>query len=93
MLGAWRRRTIDNAGELEVLEVAAERVDSVVAEDVLLLKLDVEGHEPPAFLSAAGVFEAHRCAHAGRPDKSYQPHMLCAPPLSCVEGGAPAGCA
>ncbi len=36
-------------GPTKVVEVAGERVDSLIKEDVLLVKLDVEGFEPTAF--------------------------------------------
>ena len=48
-------------GEYERIEVAGERVDSVVQEDVLLMKLDVEGFEPTAFQSSKGILDSFRC--------------------------------
>ena len=54
-------RAIDNVGEYERIEVAGERVDSVVQEDVLLMKLDVEGFEPTAFQSSKGILDSFRC--------------------------------
>ena len=52
-------RAIDNKGEYEHLAVTGERVDSIVQEDVLLMKLDVEGFEPVALESAKGILDAH----------------------------------
>ncbi len=48
------------------MKVTGERVDAVVAEDVALLKMDVEGFEPTAFESAKGVLDTFRRARAGR---------------------------
>lgn len=39
-------RGIDNEGEYEHLRVRGERVDDVVHQDVVLMKMDVEGFEP-----------------------------------------------
>jgi hypothetical protein len=58
-------RSIDNGGEYEVLEVRGERVDAVIRESVLLMKLDVEGFEPAAFQSAKGILDAFRCEQNG----------------------------
>lgn len=44
------------------MRVRGERVDGVVAEDVALLKMDVEGFEPTAFESAKGVLDTFKCA-------------------------------
>jgi hypothetical protein len=44
--------------------VSGERVDSLVRENVLLLKLDVEGFEPTAFQSSQGLLKNHRCVGA-----------------------------
>ena len=52
-------RAVDNAGDYETVQVKGERVDAVVQEDVLLMKMDVEGFEPVAFNSAKGVFDHH----------------------------------
>ena len=41
--------------------MSGERVDSLVRENVLLLKLDVEGFEPTAFQSSQGLLKNHRC--------------------------------
>ncbi len=46
------------------MKVTGERVDAVVAEDVALLKMDVEGFEPTAFESAKGVLDMFRRARA-----------------------------
>lgn len=59
--GSGGCRSIDNVGEYERLEVAGERVDSVVQEDVLLMKVDVEGFEPTAFQSSKGILDSFRC--------------------------------
>ena len=61
MRGPGGCRSIDNVGEYERIEVAGERVDSVVQEDVLLMKLDVEGFEPTAFQSSKGILDSFRC--------------------------------
>ena len=53
-------RAIDNEGAYEVVEVAGERVDSLIKEDVLLVKLDVEGFEPTAFRSSTGLLDHYR---------------------------------
>lgn len=53
-------RAIDNEGAYENIEVHGERVDSVVKEDVLLIKLDVEGFEPTAFRSSKALFDKYR---------------------------------
>ena len=60
--GVRARRNINNEGAYEKVRVAGERVDGVVAEDVALLKMDVEGFEPTAFESAKGVLDTFRCA-------------------------------
>ena len=41
--------------------MGGERVDSLVRENVLLLKLDVEGFEPTAFRSSQGLLKNYRC--------------------------------
>ena len=43
-----------------MVEVAGERVDSLIREDVLLVKLDVEGFEPTAFRSSSGLLDHYR---------------------------------
>lgn len=53
-------RAIDNEGAYELVEVTGERVDSLVREDTLLIKLDVEGFEPTAFRSSTGLLEQYR---------------------------------
>jgi hypothetical protein len=53
-------RGIDNEGEYEKIQVIGERVDAVVKEDVVLIKMDVEGFEPTAFASASGLFDNHK---------------------------------
>ena len=55
-------RGVDNQGEYEKLEVIGERVDALVPEDVVLMKLDVAGFEPLAFRSAQGIMDSHTCA-------------------------------
>ena len=42
--------------ELEIVHAMGERIDEVVHEDVLLLKVDVEGFEPGVIDSAEDVF-------------------------------------
>ena len=56
-------RAIDNEGAYELVEVAGERVDSLIREDVLLIKLDVEGFEPTAFRSSSGLLDHQRCEY------------------------------
>ena len=53
-------RAIDNEGAYELVEVTGERVDSLVRENTLLIKLDVEGFEPTAFRSSSGLLEQYR---------------------------------
>ena len=60
--GDITRRSIDNEGAYDFVEVKGERVDSVVQEDVLLMKLDVEGFEPTAFQSSKGILDSYKCA-------------------------------
>lgn len=55
-------RSIDNEGAYDFITVKGERVDSVVQEDVLLMKLDVEGFEPTAFQSSKGILDTYKCA-------------------------------
>ncbi len=55
-------RSIDNEGAYDFIEVKGERVDSVVQEDVLIMKLDVEGFEPTAFQSSKGILDSYKCA-------------------------------
>ena len=60
---AGRRRAcrqINNKRDLEVVEAIGERVDDVVQEDVLLLKVDVEGHEPGVIKSAKSLIESYK---------------------------------
>ncbi len=54
-------RAIDNEGAYELVEVAGERIDSLIRENVLLIKLDVEGFEPTAFRSSSGLLDHYRC--------------------------------
>ena len=54
------RRAIDNEGDYKHLKVAGERVDSVVHENVALLKMDVEGFEPHVLESARGLSKTAR---------------------------------
>ncbi|KAK9906760.1 hypothetical protein WJX75_007525 [Coccomyxa subellipsoidea] len=53
-------RSIDNEGAYDFIKVKGERVDSVVQEDVLLMKLDVEGFEPTAFQSSKGILDSYK---------------------------------
>ncbi|CAL8462169.1 g1700 [Coccomyxa elongata] len=53
-------RSIDNEGAYDFIEVKGERVDSVVQEDVLMMKLDVEGFEPTAFQSSKGILDSYK---------------------------------
>ncbi|KAK9842464.1 hypothetical protein WJX81_001323 [Elliptochloris bilobata] len=53
-------KNINNEGAYEKYKVKGERVDAVVAEDVALLKMDVEGFEPTAFESAKGVLDTFK---------------------------------
>lgn len=57
--GMWCRESVGK--HREHVETLSERVDELVHEDVLVLKLDVEGFEPSAFKSMAGLFDRHRC--------------------------------
>lgn len=56
-------RGIDNQGEYETVQAVGERVDEVVHEDVLLLKVDVEGLEPAVMKSCSGLLDKHKVAH------------------------------
>lgn len=47
---------------LEEVSAVGERVDEVVQEDVLLMKVDVEGLEPGVMASAQGLLRNYRCA-------------------------------
>ena len=53
-------RAIISEDELEVVKAMGERVDEVVREDVVLLKVDVEGHEPGVIQSATGLLDGYR---------------------------------
>lgn len=53
-------RNVDNQGQYERFTAIAERIDSVVAEDVVLMKMDVEGFEPTAYASAKGLLDGFR---------------------------------
>ena len=55
----------------QVVKAQSERVDTLVHEDVLVLKLDVEGFEPSAFQSMKGLFDSQECASA---ESSAAPH-------------------
>ena len=46
----------------QVVKALSERVDTLVHEGVLVLKLDVEGFEPSAFQSMKGLFDSQECA-------------------------------
>ncbi|KAK9818128.1 hypothetical protein WJX72_007587 [[Myrmecia] bisecta] len=52
-------RAINNEGNHETVLVEGERVDAVVRESVLVMKLDVEGFEPTAFEGAKGLLDSH----------------------------------
>ena len=54
-------KMIKNEGKMATTVAISERVDAVVHEDVLLIKLDVEGFEPSAFESMKGLFDGHKC--------------------------------
>ena len=54
-------RGIDNHGDYEVVQALGERVDTVVKEDVLLLKADVEGLEPAVMHSATRLLDKYMC--------------------------------
>lgn len=43
-----------------MVKAVGERIDEVVHEDVVLLKLDVEGHEPGVIKSAKGLLANHK---------------------------------
>lgn len=43
----------------EIVAAVSERVDSLIQEDALVVKIDVEGFEPSAFKSMKGVFDNH----------------------------------
>lgn len=45
---------------LEKVTAVGARVDDVVQEDVLLLKVDVEGFEPAVIASAEGLLQNHK---------------------------------
>jgi hypothetical protein len=64
-------RSIDNEGAYDFIKVKGERVDSVVQEDVLLMKLDVEGFEPTAFQSSKGILDSYKCASGHGVAESY----------------------
>ena len=53
-------RSIDNEGDYEKVMAVGERVDEVVQEDVILMKMDVEGFEPKALDSAKGIWDNYR---------------------------------
>ena len=42
------------------VQAASERADSLAQEEVLLVKLDVEGFEPQAMRSLKGLFDHHK---------------------------------
>lgn len=52
-------RGVDNHGDYEVVQALGERVDNLVKEDVLLLKVDVEGLEPAVLHSATRLFDKY----------------------------------
>ena len=58
-------RAIISDDELEVVKAMGERVDEVVQEDVVLLKVDVEGHEPGVIQSATGLLDGYRWGPLG----------------------------
>lgn len=53
-------RSVDNQGDYEMVTAMGERVDEVVAENVVLLKADVEGLEPGVIQSAKGLLESYK---------------------------------
>ena len=53
-------RAIDNHGDYEIVDSVTERVDEVITEDLLLLKMDVEGYEHLVHASASQLFENMR---------------------------------
>eukprot|EP00884_Botryococcus_braunii_P020609 jgi/Botrbrau1/7231/Bobra.0021s0016.1 len=53
-------KTLGGGFPNEKVEVAGERLDAVVKEDVALLKIDVEGFEPDVFASASRIFKSYR---------------------------------
>ena len=53
-------RAIDNKGDYEIVDAVTERLDEVIQEDVLLLKMDVEGYEHLVHASASRLFEERR---------------------------------
>ncbi|DBA86663.1 TPA: hypothetical protein ACH3X1_005126 [Trebouxia sp. C0004] len=55
--------SVDNQGDYEIVKAMGERVDEVVGEDVLLLKADVEGHEPGVIQSAKDLLESYKVNH------------------------------
>lgn len=55
--------SVDNQGDYEIVKAMGERVDEVVGEDVLLLKVDVEGLEPGVIKSANGLLESYNVNH------------------------------
>ena len=76
-------------GEYELIEVAGERVDSVVQEDVLLMKLDVEGFEPTAFQSSKGILDSFRWSPRSRTflaELAAGRCMLASAAISCITG-------
>jgi FkbM family methyltransferase len=48
-----------NAATAEVIEVPTERLDDVFDEEIAVLKVDVEGHEPAVFRGASRMLEEH----------------------------------
>ena len=46
--------------KLERWNATGERVDDIVQEDVLLMKVDVEGLEPGVIASAAGLLQHYK---------------------------------
>ncbi|KAL3144968.1 hypothetical protein ABBQ32_003472 [Trebouxia sp. C0010 RCD-2024] len=56
-------RAIDNRGDYEIVYALGERVDMVVEEEVLLLKVDVEGLEPAVMHSSTRLLDKHKVHH------------------------------
>lgn len=56
-------RAIDNRGDYEIVHALGERVDMVVQEEVLLLKVDVEGLEPAVMHSSTRLLDKHKVHH------------------------------
>lgn len=59
-VGNWNLdKSLEIDGNFKHIKVAGERVDSVVHENVALLRIDMEGFEPHVLESARGIFDRH----------------------------------